>query len=54
MGEGNPSFFYIPIGIESGTGPNQGRFGSLGRNTFRGPGFHNFDIAVIKSVPWDG
>ena len=24
----------------------------LGRNTFRGPGFHNFDIALIKDTPF--
>ena len=29
-----------------GTGPNQGRFGTLGRNTFRGPAFYNFDFAL--------
>ena len=31
------AFFSIPIHIAGGTGPNQGRFGTLGRNTFRGP-----------------
>ena len=31
-------FFSIPIHVAGGTGPNQGRFGTLGRNTFRGPG----------------
>ena len=50
-GTDNPSFFSIPIGIDGGTGPNSGSFGTLGRNTFRGPGFHNFDIAVLKSIP---
>jgi hypothetical protein len=35
-----------------GTGPNQGYFGTLGRNTFRGPGYHNFDIALIKDTPF--
>jgi Carboxypeptidase regulatory-like domain len=51
LGAGNASFFSIPIGIPGGTGPNQGRFGTLGRNTFRGPGFHDFDIALIKDTP---
>jgi hypothetical protein len=51
-GSNNASFFSIPINIPGGTGPNQGRFGTLGRNTFRGPGFHNFDFAVIKDTPF--
>jgi hypothetical protein len=52
LGAGNASFFSIPIGIPGGTGPNRGRFGTLGRNTFRGPGFHDFDIALIKDTPF--
>lgn len=48
----NNSFFSIPIGVAGGTGPNHGRFGALGRDTFRGPGFHNFDIALIKDTPF--
>jgi hypothetical protein len=48
----NNSFFLIPINLPGGTGPNQGRFGTLGRDTFRGPGFHNFDIALIKDTPF--
>jgi Carboxypeptidase regulatory-like domain len=51
MGANNASFFNIPIDIPGGTGPNQGRFGTLGRNTFRAPGFHDFDIAMIKDTP---
>jgi Carboxypeptidase regulatory-like domain/TonB dependent receptor len=50
--DGNRSFFYIPINIPDGTGPNQGRFGTLGRSTFRGPAYHDFDIAVIKDTPF--
>ena len=50
-GSNNSSFFSIPISLPGGTGPNSGRFGTLGRNTFRGPGYHNFDIAVIKNTP---
>jgi len=49
-GANNASFFSLPIGVPGGTGPNQGRFGTLGRNTFRGPGFHQFDIALIKNT----
>jgi hypothetical protein len=44
-------FFFIPIHVPGGTGPNQGRFGTLGRNTFRGPAFYNFDFALIKDTP---
>jgi hypothetical protein len=51
QGSNNGSFFSIPINTPGGTGPNQGRLGTLGRNTFRGPGFHNFDVSVIKNTP---
>ncbi len=51
-GADNPSFFHIPINVPAGTGPNQGVFGTLGRSTFRGPGFRNFDIALIKDTPF--
>ncbi len=50
--DGNRSFFYIPIKVPGGTGPNQGRFGTLGRNSFRGPAYHDFDIALIKDTPF--
>jgi Carboxypeptidase regulatory-like domain/TonB dependent receptor len=49
---GNRSFFSIPINVPGGTGPNSGRFGTLGRNTFRGPGYHDYDIALIKDTPF--
>jgi hypothetical protein len=50
-GANNGSFFSIPIGISGGTGPNSGRFGTLGRNTFRGPAYYDFDFALIKTTP---
>ena len=50
-GENNGSFFLIPINVPGGTGPNKGRFGTLGRNTFRGPAFYNFDISLVKDTP---
>ena len=50
-GDANASYFYIPVGVAGGTGPNQGRFGTLGRNTFRGPAFYNFDISIVKDTP---
>ena len=51
-GDDNSSFFNIPINLPDGTGPNHGRLGTLGRSTFRGPGFHNFDVALIKDTPF--
>jgi hypothetical protein len=36
--------------LPDGTGPNKGRFGTLGRNTFRGPASHDVDIALIKET----
>jgi hypothetical protein len=51
-GANNASFFFIPINLGGGTGPNHGRFGTLGRDTFRGPAFHQFDFALIKDTPF--
>jgi Carboxypeptidase regulatory-like domain len=51
-GAENNSFFFIPVNVPGGTGPNHGLFGTLGRDTFRGPGFHNFDMAMIKDTPF--
>src|SRR5438270_187228 len=50
-GAHNASFFSIPTGIAGGTGPNSGRFGTLGRNTFRGPAYYDFEFALIKTTP---
>ncbi len=50
-GPDNASFFSIPINQPGGTGPNQGYFGALGRNTFRGPAYYDFDISLIKDTP---
>jgi hypothetical protein len=49
-GADNTSFFSIPIGIPGGTGPNQGRLGTIGRDTFRGPAYNDFDVALIKDT----
>jgi hypothetical protein len=51
LGEKNASFFSIPVKVPGGTGPNDGRFGTLGRNSFRGPAYYDFDFALIKSTP---
>ncbi len=51
LGANNASFFAIPVNVSGGTGPNSGVFGSLGRDTFRGPALYDFDFAVIKDTP---
>lgn len=51
-GANNASFFSIPLNLPGGTGPNHGRFGTLGRDTFRGPGFHDLDFSLIKDTPF--
>jgi hypothetical protein len=50
-GAENASFFSIPIHLAGGAGPNQGFFGTLGRNTFRGPAYYDYDFALIKDTP---
>ncbi len=52
LGANNASFFSIPVNLPGGTGPNQGFFGTLGRNSFRGPAYYDFDFALIKSTPF--
>jgi hypothetical protein len=52
LGDNNSSFFFVPVNVPGGTGPNLGRFGTLGRNTFRAPGFKQFDFALIKDTPF--
>jgi len=53
MGDANGStYFNIPVRVDGGTGPNAGRFGTLGRNTFRGPAYYNYDFALIKDTPF--
>jgi hypothetical protein len=49
-GTENTSFFSIPIDVPGGTGPNRGKFGTLGRNTFRGPLVRTWDMALIKDT----
>ena len=46
------AFFSIPIDVAGGTGPNQGVFGTLGRNSFRGPAYYDYDFALIKDTPF--
>jgi hypothetical protein len=49
-GKDNASFFFVPVHLAGGTGPNSGRFGTLGRNIFRGPAYYNYDFALIKDT----
>ncbi len=49
-GADNAAYFYIPIQFPGGTGPNEGRFGTMSRNSFRGPAFHDFDFSLIKDT----
>ncbi len=51
-GDNGSDFFSVPVFEAGGSGPHQGRFGTLGRNTFRGPAFYNFDFALIKDTPF--
>ncbi len=51
-GNNGVDFFSIPVYLPGGSGPHQGRFGTLGRNSFRGPAFYNFDFALIKDTPF--
>jgi hypothetical protein len=53
LGTANASYFFVPIDVHGGTGPNSGVFGTLGRNTFRGPALYNFDFALIKDTSWE-
>jgi hypothetical protein len=48
----NGEFFSTPVYDPYASVPQLGRFGTLGRNSFRGPAFYNFDFALIKDTPF--
>ena len=48
LGADNTSYFSIPIHVPNGSGPLDGRLGTLGRDTFTGPPLHNFDMALFR------
>jgi hypothetical protein len=50
LGENNCSFFLITTGGICAPGKGVGHLGTLGRNTFRGPGYKDFDISLIKDT----
>jgi hypothetical protein len=37
-------------GLPAAIVPQNGQFGNLGRNTFNGPGYKNFDLSVLKEI----
>ncbi len=45
--DGSPNFAAL---VAAGVIPAEGQFGSLGRNTFTGPGFQNFDLSFLKRI----
>ena len=51
LGANNASLFNVPINVAGGSGPFQGRFGTLGRNALRAPGMRSFDVSLIKNTP---
>jgi hypothetical protein len=48
----NGGFFSIPAYDPNAPVPQFGRFGTLGRNTFRGPAYYDYDFALIKDTPF--
>jgi hypothetical protein len=53
FGSGERLVFRDSIDVPGGTGPNSGVFGTLGRDTFRGPALYDFDFALIKDTTWE-
>lgn len=45
-------YFTIPIHVAGGTGTNQGGFGTLGRNTFRGPALYDTTLPWSRTRPY--
>ncbi len=41
-------YYFTPAQIAGFTEPTAGTYGTSGRNTFRGPGFFNFDSSLVK------
>jgi hypothetical protein len=49
----NLSAFAVPCAWDAGVEdcrPGSGHFGNVGRNAFRGPGYANFDLSIVKKL----
>ena len=47
-GIGPGVYYFTPAQIANFSEPIAGSFGTSGRNTFRGPGFFNVDLSLVK------
>lgn len=43
--------FFTPEQVAGFTFPGAGEIGNSGRNSFRGPGFFNMDVSIVKPIP---
>ncbi|MBI2689989.1 MAG: TonB-dependent receptor [Acidobacteria bacterium] len=48
---GNGVQYFTPEQVARFTYPGPGEIGTSGRNSFRGPGFFNMDISIVKRIP---
>lgn len=48
---GNGVFYFSAEQISQFAFAPAGSSGSVGRNNFRGPGFYNFDLSLVKKIP---
>jgi hypothetical protein len=47
---GNGVIFFTPEQVAQFTFPGAGQIGTSGRNSFRGPGFFNVDLSLVKRI----
>jgi len=47
----NAIFWFTPAQAAQFTFPGPGEIGTSGRNAFRGPGFFNMDVSIVKNFP---
>jgi hypothetical protein len=48
---GNGVQYFTPEEVARFTFAGAGQFGTSGRNAFRGPGFFNMDVSIVKRIP---
>lgn len=48
---GNGVQYFTPEEVARFTFAGPGQFGTSGRNAFRGPGFFNIDLSIVKRIP---